>query len=357
MKLFSRFFKKKKDEAVVTMDSLWQNQRLRSSQFRKGREKLWRELEELVTRVEKKGLRALSAEEAQKLPLLYRAGVSSLSIARTIVLDRNVLLYLENLSLRAYLAVYGPRRGLWSSFKQFIKRDFPRAVREMWPHLLVVTLIFFVSAMVAYWLVLGDLSLFHTFVPEALAGGRGPDSSVAELREQELFSPWGGFSKMFLFFGNFLFRHNTLIGILCFGLGFVVGIPTILLLISNGLTIGAFVALHAHKKLTVDFVGWLSIHGVTEILAILLCAAAGLVVAEKIIFPGDGARLHNLASHGRRAASIVAGAVGLFFIASVLEGGFRQLINNTPGRYGVALLTAVFWIGYFTLAGRKRDVV
>ena len=354
MKLFSRFFKKNKVEPAVTFDTLWKNQRLRSSQFREGRERLWRQLEELVTRVEKKGVRALSAEEAQKLPLLYRAGLSSLSIARTIVLDRNVLLYLENLSLRAYLVVYGPRRGLWSSFKQFVKEDFPRAVRKMWPHLLVASLIFFVSAVVAYWLVLGDISLFHSFVPEDLAGSRGPDSSVTELREQELFPPWAGFAKMFLFFGNFLFRHNTLIGILCFGLGFLLGVPTILLLISNGLTIGAFVALHAHKSLMTDFVGWLSIHGVTEILAILLCAAAGLVVAEKIIFPGQGTRLQNLARQGRSAASVAAGAVALFFIASILEGGFRQLVDNTPGRYGVALLTAIFWWGYFCFAGRKR---
>jgi len=62
-----------------------------------------------VTRVERQGIRRLSLDELQRLPILYRAALSSLSVARTIVLDRNLLLYLETLSTRAFLAVYGPR--------------------------------------------------------------------------------------------------------------------------------------------------------------------------------------------------------------------------------------------------------
>ena len=82
---------------------------LKSREFRKGREEGWRALEELVQRVERRGVRSLSLHELQRLPILYRAALSSLSVSRTIALDRNLLLYLENLALRAYLAVYGPR--------------------------------------------------------------------------------------------------------------------------------------------------------------------------------------------------------------------------------------------------------
>ena len=77
-----------------------------------------------------------------------------------------------------------------------------------------------------------------------------------------------------------------MVGLLCFGLGFALGVPTLILLLYNGLTIGAFLALHVERGLGIEFMGWLSIHGVTEILAVLLCGAAGLVVAEKIVFPG-----------------------------------------------------------------------
>lgn len=168
----------------------------------------------------------------------------------------------------------------------------------------------------------------------------------------EIFAPWDGFVETFVVFANFLFRHNTIVGILAFGLSFALGLPTVFLLLHNGLILGAFIALHADKGLAVDFIGWLSIHGVTEILAIILCGGAGLAVAEKIIFPGALTRLDNLALYGRKAASVVAGAVVLFFIAGLLEGGFRQLISDTTGRYAFAAATGGLWFLYFFRAGR-----
>lgn len=328
---------------------------LRSARFRAGREEGWRTLESMVDRIEKDGIGTLTAGEVQQLPLLYRAAVSSLSVARTIVLDRNLLLYLENLCLRAYLAVYGPRTGILHSFSEFALRGFPRAVRAIRRHLAVALLVMAAGVIAGYVLVMNDMSYYSMFVPESLAGGRGPASTREALLERELFAPWPGFVETFIVFANSLFRHNTIVGIFCFGLGFALGVPTLVLLAYNGLVLGAFVALHASKNLTVECIGWLSIHGVTEILAVLLCAGAGLVVAEKIVFPGPLARLESLAVHGRSAASVAAGAVLLFFIAGILEGGFRQLINNTPGRFAFALATAALWYGYFTLVGRKRD--
>ncbi len=327
---------------------------IRSAEFRKGREQSWRQLDDLVSRIEKKGITCLSAAEAQALPLLYRSTMSSLSVARSIVLDRNLLLYLENLALRAYLAVYGPRAGLVEKLWAFLSRGFPRAVRGMSWHLLIATLVLAAGIVAGIALVNADSEYFRIIVPEELAGQRGPEASAEEL-ESSIFAPWPGYVETFIVFANSLFRHNTIVGILSFGLGFALGIPTLLLMAYNGLIVGAFIAVHAQKGLTLDFVAWLSIHGVTEILAILLCGAAGLVLAEKILFPGALSRLDSLALHGRKAASVAAGSVFLFFIAGFLEGGFRQLINNTQGRLAFAFGTAALWLAYFVLVGRKAS--
>jgi uncharacterized membrane protein SpoIIM required for sporulation len=327
---------------------------LRSAEFRKGREYAWRRLDEIVERVENEGISFLSAEEAQELPLLYRAAVSSLSVARTIVLDRNLLLYLENLTLRAYLAVYGPRSGTLGCLSGFFRRGFPQSVRKMGLHLLAAFAALVVGIAAGYLLVRSDINSFHLLVPEGLAQSRGPASSTSDL-SKVLFAPWPGFINTFIVFANFLFRHNTMVGIFSFGLGFMLGIPTFALLAYNGLILGAFVALHAEHGLAIAFIGWVSIHGVTEILAILLCGAAGLVVAEKILFPGPLPRLRSLAIHGRKAAGVAAGSVSLFFIAGILEGGFRQLVNNTPGRYVFALASAVLWLYYFGFAGKDES--
>jgi uncharacterized membrane protein SpoIIM required for sporulation len=113
--------------------------------------------------------------------------------------------------------------------------------------------------------------------------------------------------------------------------------------------------LHYNRSLTVEFIGWLSIHGVTEFAAIWLCGAAGLLIAEKIVFPDRYSRVQSLAIHGRVAARVALGAVLLFFAAAILEGGFRQLVQSTEWRYGIGWSLGLIWLTYFMFAGRGRE--
>jgi uncharacterized membrane protein SpoIIM required for sporulation len=327
---------------------------LRSAEFRKGREAAWRELDELLGRAEKRGIDSLSSLELQRLPLLYRGALSSLSVARGLALDRNLLRYLESLALRGYLAVYGPQTGILASFKDFLRRGFPAAVRSARWHVLVATLAILIGVGAGYMLVAGDEDWFSALVPTWLSTGRGPSITAVELRREEIFAPWPGFSKSFVVFANTLFRHNAMVGILTFGLGLAFGLPTLFLLVYQGLIFGAFLALHARHGLMLDFLGWVSIHGVTEFLAIILCGAGGLLIAEKIVFPGRISRLQNLAKDGRGAATIAAGAILLFFVAGLIEGGFRQMIDTTMGRFAFAAVTATTWLAYF-LSGRGKS--
>lgn len=327
---------------------------LKSSQFRKRREAGWRELAILVGRVERHGVTSLSVDELLRLPLLYRGALSSLSVARSIALDRNLILYLENLALRAFLAAYGPRTGLWSACRDFLRRGFPAAVRTVRWHLLVAALALLVGGIAGFWLTALDESWFTALVPAGLAGGRGPASSRAELLGKEIFAPFPGAAAAFGVMANFLFSHNTVIGILAFSLGIAGGVPTLLLLAYQGVVLGAFLALHVHRGLTLDFLGWVSIHGVTELAAILLCGAAGLVVAETVLFPGRQPRVESLARHGRSAAQIAVGAVLMLFIAAILEGGCRQLVQSTAWRFAIGGGTGLFWLCYLVFSGKRR---
>jgi uncharacterized membrane protein SpoIIM required for sporulation len=328
---------------------------LRSSQFRKRREDDWRRLEILVGKAEKRGIPSLTPEELQSLPLLYRSAVSSLSVARSIALDRNMLAYLENLALRGFLVVYGPRTTLWDGIVQFLTRNFPAAVRRVWPHFLIAVLATLAGALAGFILTVGSEEWFSSLVPSGLEGGRGPESTRDDLLKHEIFAPWDGAAHSLALFANTLFQHNTMVGILSFSLGLAAGIPTILLMVYNGLIIGAFVALHYNRGLTVEFLGWLSIHGVTEFTAIWLCGAGGLLIADKIIFPDRYSRLQSLAIHGRIAARIGLGAVLLFFVAAILEGGFRQLVQSTEARYAIGWGMGLLWLTYFLRAGRGSD--
>src|SRR5215472_3325598 len=154
---------------------------LKSSEFRKGREEGWRELEGLVARVERRGMRTLSLDELQRLPILYRAALSSLSVARTIALDRNLLLYLEGLSVRAFLAVYGPRANPFAGLRSFFGHELPAAVRAARWHILIAALVLFVGTAAGFVLTVQDESWFSALVPSELAGGRGPSATRDDL--------------------------------------------------------------------------------------------------------------------------------------------------------------------------------
>jgi uncharacterized membrane protein SpoIIM required for sporulation len=326
--------------------------RLKSAAFRTEREGSWRELEELVRRLERSGVQALSPAELARLPVLYRAALSSLSVARAISLDRNVVEYLESLSGRAYLAVYATRRHLREALADFFVRRFPRAVRAHGAHLAVACALLAAGAITGFGLTAADAERFYAFVDPVVASGRGPAASTESLREA-LYAKRGG-AEMLKTFAMFLFQHNARIGLLAFAVGFAGAVPTALLLFSNGLVLGAFGALYGGRGLSVDFWGWVLPHGVTELTAVALCGAGGLAIGQALLFPGREQRLAGLARRGREAAIMALGAVALFFVAALVEGIFRQLVHAVPVRYAVAAGTAALLLLYLAASGRER---
>ena len=323
---------------------------LRSYAFRSEREPHWLELEELVERVSKKGVSVLSASELARLPVLYRSALSSLSVARSISLDKNLVEYLESLCARSYLCVYGNKRHLREALASFFVISLPRAVRELkWP-LLISAGCMLLGLITAYLLVSQDSDFFYTFVPNEYAGGRTPAASTEFLRSA-LYDNDHDASHLSEFAG-FLFSHNARIGMMAFALGFVFGIPVIYLMFTNGLTLGAFLALYGDRDLGLELWAWLLPHGVTELFAVILCGAGGLALANALVFPGRHRRLQNLAIGGRVAGTAVLGAVIMLFIAGLIEGVFRQTVTSVPWRWTVVAVTTTFWLYYFIWVGR-----
>ncbi|MGF1631356.1 MAG: stage II sporulation protein M [Kiloniellaceae bacterium] len=326
---------------------------LKSFEFRRERENSWRELEDMVTRAEKRGLKSLPAEDLLRLPTLYRATLSSLSVARSISLDQNLLNYLESLSARAYFQVYGSRSSLLEGIVHFLRYGFPGAVRAaLWPNLLSA-LWMTLGAAIGFLLVQADADWYYSFVGADMTGGRTPAASTEFLRDG-LYDGAETAADSLYVFATALFSHNAGIGMLAFALGFALGVPTVLLLFYNGLTLGAFLALYDSRGLTWDVIGWLSVHGTTELLAIVLCGGGGLVLAAAIVFPDRQTRLESLARRGRAAGTLIMGAVLMLFMAGLLEGFARQLVTDITSRYLIGSVMLAFWLAYFTLCGRER---
>jgi len=325
---------------------------LKSYEFRREREKAWSELEGLVLTVEKHGISALAAADLARMPGLYRSALSSLSVARAVSLDRALVEYLESLTGRAYFVVYGTKRHTRAALKSFLTERFPRAVRRFRWAFMLSFLILMAGAVTAFLVTRAEQERFYTFVDSSYASGRGPASSTEELR-RGLYDGAENTVEELSAFASFLLTHNAKIGILCFALGFVVGIPVFVLIFQNGLILGAFAALYQGRGLGLDFWGWVLPHGVTELGALVLCGGAGLMLARGIVFPGRHRRLDNLGKLGRDAGVVVLGAVGMFFIAGLIEGLFRQRVTDLTTRWVVVGVSLVLWGLYFGWCGRR----
>ncbi|HLK23707.1 MAG TPA: stage II sporulation protein M [Caulobacteraceae bacterium] len=316
--------------------------RLKSVRFRAEREADWLKLESLVGKAER-GAAGLSDDELLAMPVLYRSALSSLSVARATSLDSALIDYLESLCTRAYFFVYGARTRPLERIAAFFATDWPAAAKAAWRETLVCISLTVLGAVAAYVLVMRDSDWFASFIPSGLAEGRGPDASTAALRAT-LFDTQH--DQILSVLATFLFTHNTEVALMAFALGFAFCVPTACLMVINGCVLGAFLAVFFKHGLGVEVVGWLGIHGVTELFAVNLAGAAGFRIGWTLAFPGDRTRLEAVGAAGRQAAVLMGGVICMLFCAGLLEGVGRQIIQSTPLRYGIALSTGVLWVAY-----------
>ncbi len=330
---------------------------LRSTRFRKERERHWRELARIVDKVERGGVGQLSSGEVARLPGLYRQTLAALSAARAISLDRNLLDYLGSLAARGFFAVYGTRHRFFESLLGFFGTHFPRAFRKYFPHFLVAVACLALGTWIGYSITKADPERYFSVIDRGMAQGRTPTSTFDELR-RGLYDTNESDRDFLPAFASFLIQHNVRIGMLCFSLGIAFGIPAALLLLVNGMTLGAMTEVFVAKGLGPDWWAWVLPHGVSELSAICLCGAAGLALGQATLFPGELSRRDALLARGREAGTLVGGAIGMLVVAGLIEGIVRQTIHPIGARLAIAAGTALLWSAYFLVAGRRgpRDV-
>ncbi len=316
------------------------------------RESIWSQLESIVDDAEHHGVRKLTPASQLALPHLYRATLSSLSFARDMLIDRELIEYLESLSKRAYVLVYTPPITATQLIGQFLARDFPQAVRDLaWPIALSACCVFL--GMLAGWIIVDyDIMNYFSVIPESVAQDRTPYSSTEDLRSV-LYPDKPSLFTLELFSMQ-LFTNNASVAILAFGLGMLLAIPTMIVLFYNGAMLGAMSALHAEKTLGFDFFAWLSVHGTTELTAIILAGGAGLALAKGFLFPAFRvSRIDSVREYGIKAGLVVLGAVVMLFVAALIEGFARQLIPGPVHKLTIGWGLAILWFVYFFKAGRS----
>lgn len=322
---------------------------MRQVKFEQLNGELWQLLERVLDDLDlSKRKQQLTGSEHERLPELYRKVCNHYALARSRHYSPALEAQLHSLVLRGHSRLYR-RRGanLWRLIS-FIGAEFPRTLRQNVRYFWLATALFLLPAMLVGSYCYTNPELIYSLMDEDQIASmeamydpanRKPGRAMERSSETD-----------FVMFG-FYISNNIGIGFRTFAGGILFGLGSVLLLLFNGLVIGG-VAGHLTRIGYQDtFWPFVSGHGAFELTAIVICGAAGLMLAHGLIAPGQLSRLEALKRGAMDALKLVMGAALMLVVAAFVEAFWSSSGVAIGIKYSVAGLLWLLVILYFGFAG------
>jgi uncharacterized membrane protein SpoIIM required for sporulation len=301
----------------------------------------WARLDELVVRAGR-APRSLTPDELDELLALHLAVSSHLSTARTHLGDRDLVAALSRRVTRSAAVVHGTRARSWQAVRDGLTRTFPAAVWHLRLPIAVSTLTFVASfAVMAVWLALSPAAV-EASAPQA----------VREAYLEEDFEAYYS-SEPGTAFAARVFTNNAAVGALAFGTGIAGAVPTLAVLVLNGINVGLAAGLFHAAGDAVTFWTLILPHGLLELTAVFIAGGTGLRLGWAALAPGERTRTAAVAEEGRRAIVVVLGLVVVFLVAGLLEGYVTAAPWPTWARVGTGAVVWAAFVGWVVTAGRR----
>ena len=278
---------------------------------------------------------------------LYRQATSDLALARRDYPRDRVTSYLNRLVSQAYATVYSTAGISWREVARWFAVGFPRLFRATAGYYLLSVLLFFGSFILSYVAVTSYPRAGQVLLPSrdyqavSSAGEQGKLWTEIPVEQRS-------------FEAAFIMTNNIKVAILAFGGGMLLGLGTVLVLLYNGLQLGAVFGVVANYGLGWNLLSFASGHGAIELSVICLAGGAGLMLADAIARPGLLTRGEALRLAAMRAVQLCLGGAALLVIAGTIEGFFSP--SHLPHwlHYAVGIVTGVLLYAYWICAGRKE---
>jgi uncharacterized membrane protein SpoIIM required for sporulation len=297
----------------------------------------WDRLEHLV-----KNRRRLTGPEVDELVELYQRVSTHLSMVRSASSDSVLVGRLSTLVARARSAVTGAHSPLWSEFARFWTVSFPVVAYRAWRWWLGTAVVFFVVTII--------IGLWVAGSPEVQAT-IGTPREIDELVNHDFASYYSENPA-----GSFALRvwvNNSWVSAQCIAFAVLLGIPIPYILFDNAANLGVAAALMFDAGKGGVFLGLLTPHGLLELTAVFLAAAAGMRLGWSVVSPGHRPRGQVLAEQGRAVVAIAVGLAGVLLVSGLIEALVTPSPLPTFVRIGIGVLAEVAFLAYIVHFGRK----
>jgi uncharacterized membrane protein SpoIIM required for sporulation len=297
--------------------------------------------EELLDRSDRLRAAGLAFDELRELGRLYRLASARLARLRQREADPESIHHVNSLCVRGYALLYGSR-GTPAEERTPLAARLADALARTWHVQAAAWLLLLLGISIGAGLGTRDEQALYALVPESLGYSDGGLETLVHSEEaRRAFlaraeTP-GGENALF---ASWLFVHNTEVGLLSFATGILAGVPTTLLQTYNGMLLGAFASIFLRDPWPVAFAAWILPHGIPELTAITLCAAAGLLFGLAVAVPQRGDRRAALRAALDPALLLFGSSLPLFALAAGVESFVRESQLSTAPRLAIAALFA-----------------
>jgi uncharacterized membrane protein SpoIIM required for sporulation len=296
----------------------------------------WARLDELVKRH-----RRLSGEQIDELVTAYQRTATQLSVLRSAGHDPALTARLSARLARARAAVSGAHAPTWRLVRRFAVVSFPAmAYRARWWWLATAAGSLLVAFLLGWWVARSPS------VQDGLLS-RSQAASLVNHQFRNYYSQYNAQS-----FAAKVWTNNATVAAEALISGIFLGIPTLLVLFENSANLGLVGGLMIGHGRGVEFFALILPHGMLELSAVFLAAAAGLRLGWSIIDPGPLPRAQALAQEGRATVTIALGLIVVLLVSGVIEAFVTPSPLPTWARIQIGTCAEAVFLSYVILLGR-----
>jgi len=286
--------------------------------------------------------RRLSGDQVDEFVAVYQRTAAQLAALQGAGLDPALTARLSGQLARARAAVSGAQSSTWQSIGRFAMISFPAtAYRIRWWWLGSAAGSIVVAVLLGWWVARSP----------ALQASLLPKSAAANLVRHQFSGYYSQYDAQS--FALRVWTNNAVVAAESVVLGILLGIPVLYVLFGNAVNGGVLGGLMTAHGRTVEFWSLILPHGMLELSAVFLAAAAGLRLGWTVIDPGPRRRSQALAETGRATMTIVLGLIVVLAVSGAIEAFVTPSPLPTWARIGIGAVAEAAFLSYVLILGHR----